>query len=212
MGPHICVSNITIIGSYNGLSLPSRLVIIWANAGILLICTDLSEILIELHKASFRKMHLKMSSAKCRPFCFGVNQLRAPRKLYCDTTIASRHPQNNLLHLIIICFALWRYMTSGISFVVCPNNGQEHINPFLPIRQKQHETKRKYSNPEESCRFSKDSRWRHQMEVFSASLAICAGTSPDEKFASILPMFSQTHQRPYASPTDIDIQLPWHDF
>ena len=45
-----------------------RLAIIWTNAGILLIWpsgTNFGEILIEIGVFSFKKMHLKMSYAKC---------------------------------------------------------------------------------------------------------------------------------------------------
>ena len=62
---HICVSNLIIIGSDNGLSPGRRQAIIWTNAGILLIGllgTNFSEILIEICIFSFKKMHLKMSS------------------------------------------------------------------------------------------------------------------------------------------------------
>ena len=48
---HIWVSNLTIIGSDNGLSPGRRQAIIWTNAGILLIGplgTNLREILIEI--------------------------------------------------------------------------------------------------------------------------------------------------------------------
>ena len=75
---HICVSNITIIDSDNGLSPGQRQAIILTNAGILLIWsyeTNLNEILIEIHIFSFKKMHLKMSSGKWRPFCVGLNVL-----------------------------------------------------------------------------------------------------------------------------------------
>ena len=75
---HICVGKLTIIGSDNGLSPGRRQAIIWTNAGILLIGplrTNFSEILSEIQSFSFKKMHLKMSSAKCRPFCFGLNVL-----------------------------------------------------------------------------------------------------------------------------------------
>ena len=75
---HICVDNLTIIGSYNGLSPGWRQAIIWTNAGILLIGplgTNDSEILIEIQTFSFKKMHLKTSSAKWRPFCLGLNVL-----------------------------------------------------------------------------------------------------------------------------------------
>ena len=75
---HICVSDLIIIGSENGLSPSRRQAIIWTNDGILLIGslgTNFSEILSEIHTFSFKKMHLKMSSGKCRPFCLGLNVL-----------------------------------------------------------------------------------------------------------------------------------------
>ena len=75
---HICVGKLNIIGSDNGLSPGRRQAIIWTNAGILLIeplGTNFSEILIGIPTFSFKKMHLKMSSAKWRPFCLGLNVL-----------------------------------------------------------------------------------------------------------------------------------------
>ena len=75
---HICVSKSTIIGSDNGVSPGQRQAIVWTNAGILLIRTEgkyFSEILSENRIFSFKKMDLKMSSAKLRPFCIGVNVL-----------------------------------------------------------------------------------------------------------------------------------------
>ena len=56
---HICISKLTIIGWDNGLSPDWRQAIIWTNAGILLIGplgTNFSEILIEIHGFSFKKM------------------------------------------------------------------------------------------------------------------------------------------------------------
>ena len=64
---HICVSKSTIIGSDIGLSPGRRQVITQTNTGILLIGTsgaNFSETLNEPHALSFKKMHLKMSSAK----------------------------------------------------------------------------------------------------------------------------------------------------
>ena len=49
--------------------------IIWTYAGKLLtgpLETKFSEILIEIDTFSFKQMHLKMSSLKCRPFCLGL--------------------------------------------------------------------------------------------------------------------------------------------
>ena len=75
---HLSVGNLTIIGSDNGLSPGRRQAIIGTNAGILVIATlgtNFSEILIEIRPFSFKKMHLKMSSGKWRPFCLGLNVL-----------------------------------------------------------------------------------------------------------------------------------------
>ena len=78
---HICVRKMTIIVSDNGLSPGRRQAIIWHKAGILLIGplgTNLTGILIEIHTFSFKKMHLKMSSGKWRPFRLGLNVLKMP--------------------------------------------------------------------------------------------------------------------------------------
>ena len=75
---HVCLSKLANIGSDNGLSPGPRQAIIWANAGIWLIRTlgtIFSEILSEIHTYSFKKMYLKMSSAKWRQFCLNLNVL-----------------------------------------------------------------------------------------------------------------------------------------
>ena len=59
---YICVSKLTIIAVYNGLSSGRRQAFIWTIAGILSIGplrTNFSEIFIEIHILSFKKMHLK---------------------------------------------------------------------------------------------------------------------------------------------------------
>ena len=74
----VCVSTLAIIDSDNGLSPDRSQAIIWTSAGILLIGplgTNFSEILIEILTFSFKKMRLKESSAKRRPFCLGINVL-----------------------------------------------------------------------------------------------------------------------------------------
>ena len=76
---HKCVGNLTIIGLDNGLLPGRRQAIICTNDGILLIRTlgkNFSEILSEIHSFSFKKMHLKMSSAKWRLFRLSLNELR----------------------------------------------------------------------------------------------------------------------------------------
>ena len=75
---YICFDSRTISGLDNGLAPGRHQAITWTNAGILLIGplgTKLNEILIKIHTFSFKKMHLKMSSGKCWPFCFGLNVL-----------------------------------------------------------------------------------------------------------------------------------------
>ena len=75
---HTCVSKQTIIGSDNGLSPGRHQAIIWTNVGILLIGTlgrNFSQILIEIRIFSFKKMGFKVSSAKWRSFCLGLNVL-----------------------------------------------------------------------------------------------------------------------------------------
>ena len=75
---HICVSKLTIIGSDNGL-LPGRhQAIISTNAVMLLIVpleTNFSEMVFEIHMFSFKKIYLKMLSAKWQPFCLSPNVL-----------------------------------------------------------------------------------------------------------------------------------------
>ena len=100
---HICVSKLTIIGSDNGLSPERRQAIIWTNAGIVLIRTlgtNFSEISSEIHTFSFKKMHLKMSSAKWRPFCLGLNALKQRRgSMVCASYLyRQQNPQDNPQH------------------------------------------------------------------------------------------------------------------
>ena len=63
----IRVSNLTIIGSDNGLAPGWHQTIIWTDAGMLLIGplgTKFSEILIKIHIFSLKKMYFKILSAK----------------------------------------------------------------------------------------------------------------------------------------------------
>ena len=75
---HIYVSKLIIIGSDNGLSPDRRQAIIWTNARLLSIGplrTYFNENLIKIHQFSLKKIHVKMSSAKWRPSCLGLNVL-----------------------------------------------------------------------------------------------------------------------------------------
>ena len=73
---HICIDNLTIVGSVNGLLPGQHIAIIWTSAGLLSIHpqgTYFNEISIKIQTFSFKKMHLKVLSAKSRPFCLGLN-------------------------------------------------------------------------------------------------------------------------------------------
>ena len=65
-----------IIVSVNGLSPTRHRAITRANAALSSIGplgTQFNEILLEIRSFSFKKIHLKWLSAKCRPVCFGLN-------------------------------------------------------------------------------------------------------------------------------------------
>ena len=97
---HICVGNLATIGSDNGLSPGRRQAITRTNAGILLIGppgTNSSEMLIEIHAFSFKRIHLKMSSAKWRPFCLGLNVLKS----YCSEIQHRFIPAVHIQHTIL---------------------------------------------------------------------------------------------------------------
>ena len=108
---HICVGKLTIIASDNGLSPRRRRAIFWTNAERLLIGalgTNFNEILIEIHTFSFKKIHLKMSSAKWRPFCLGPNVLS---QLYSVKYERVQHISQMVVNLI-----QWGLVTHASSF------------------------------------------------------------------------------------------------
>ena len=123
---HICVSKLTIIGSDNGLSPGRRQAIIWTNAGILLIRTigtNFSEISSEIHAFSFKKMQLKMSSAKWRPFCLGLNVL----KIICTYTFL--HVKSYMTPKIM---KLCSIMTEKICYKIIWNNVRSSVRCTFP--------------------------------------------------------------------------------
>ena len=127
---HICVGKLTIIDSDNGLSPGQHQAIIWTNAEILLIGpldTNFNDILIGIQTFSFKEMHLKMSSAKWRPFCLGLNVLsascekweawghrRSALRIFCvtgnedDSDRSCAHQSQKLT----FCYSLWIYSCS----------------------------------------------------------------------------------------------------
>ena len=123
---HICVSRLTIIDSDNGLSPGRRQAIIWTNAGILLIGplrTNFSEILIEILTFSFTKMRLKVSSAKWRPFCLGLNVL------------TSLWPFGNISGMQLR--QEWWIMDVSNLFLLSGKKINMKLKPYLPTRIEQ---------------------------------------------------------------------------
>ena len=104
---HICVSKLSSIVSDSGLSPGRRQAIIWTNAGILLIRslgTNFSEILIEIHTFSFKKMWLK----RCRLESDG-HFLSASM---CWLTI---HHISKLTCMFVACLSLYKATTNFIN-------------------------------------------------------------------------------------------------
>ena len=126
---HICVGKLTIIGSDNGLSPGRRQAIIWTNAEISLIepfRTNFSEILIGIQTFSFKKMHLKMSSAKWRPFCFGLNELKGNYSINAKSLWQSRKrpvlaiiSYSKEMKYIYIYIYIPKYITMIYTFAFC---------------------------------------------------------------------------------------------
>ena len=111
---HTCVGNLTIIGSDNGLSPGRRQAVILTNAGVLSIGplgTKFSEILIEILRFSFKKICLKVSSAKWRPFCLGLNVLIAAKNYLNVITVFS----GGLAVLTNWGWVQWRYCSVALS-------------------------------------------------------------------------------------------------
>ena len=72
----MCASKLAIIGLGYGVLPKRRQAIILTSAGRLLIGpleTDFNNILIKIQSFLVKKMPLKMSSTKFRPFCVGLN-------------------------------------------------------------------------------------------------------------------------------------------
>ena len=114
---HKCVNKLTSIDSDNGLSPGRRQAIIWTNAEILLIGpfgTNFSEILIGIQTFSFKKVHLKMSSAKCRPFCLSLTD-------------------NDYWHVPSLISPLTCCTTPGIILCLHPANERQYYNVTLSL-------------------------------------------------------------------------------
>ena len=123
---HICVSRLTITGSDNGLSPGRRQAIIWTNAEILLIGplgTNFSENSIEILTFSFKKMRLKVSTAKWRPFCLGLNVLKGRSSvIYWSTRM--KHKLKWRACLRICCYGSQDLLSLSVSMITGDCNWQ----------------------------------------------------------------------------------------
>ena len=127
---HICVGKLTIIGSDNGLSPDRRQAIIWTNAGLLLIeplGTNFSEILIKILTFSFKKMRSKVSSAKRRPSCLGLNGFICNMCLEITPEITTTSPKCQLVYMLHVSKVLWLWLwlclfvffSQGVIYLMC---------------------------------------------------------------------------------------------
>ena len=167
---HICVGNLTIIGSDNGLSPERRQAIIWTNAGILLIGplgTNFNEILIEIQTFTLKKMRLKMSSAKCCSLRLGLNVLS---DLISMLTSCKLYPNVALIYFCLLHLFEW----------IPWNKWQSRPNTVLALIEDQITNSREQPFSKRFLSFL-SIRIGHMMtssmETFSALLALCAGNT-----------------------------------
>ena len=154
---HTCVAKLIIIGSDNSLSPGRRQAIMWTNAEILLIGplgTNFIEIFIGIQTFSFKKMHLKMSSAKWRPCCLGLNVLVFPLSALNSLIWGTPHYFGQISQLLMpsqrahdaIITSLWRqndvarsfwHHANDVIYVVCGTStsyGALMISWALPLK------------------------------------------------------------------------------
>ena len=102
-----------------------RQVIIWTNVGLLSIGTlrtNFSEKLSEIYAFSFKKMHFKMSSAKWRQLCFGLNVLTV---LKCQKAIYQKTFER---HSIVRIFRLYLDLRLFITHIHVRKNWWNSMN------------------------------------------------------------------------------------
>ena len=127
---HICVGNLTIIGSDNGLSPGRRQAIIWTNAVILSLGplgTNFSEILAEIITFSFKKMYLIVSSAKWRPFCLGPNVLTMSGHINSGLLVTTKWVPGDRYHNCHDMWAMytycnWSIIDTPLTMLFCDNH------------------------------------------------------------------------------------------
>ena len=122
---NICVGKLSIIGSDNGLSPGRRQAIILTNAGILLIGppgTYFRVISIGINTISIKEMQLKMSCAKWRSFCLGLNELKHVKNMtiherptFSQTSTAKHKTIYIYIYIIKFAMFVWPWFCISIT-------------------------------------------------------------------------------------------------
>ena len=108
---HICISKLTTTGSHNSLLPGWHQAIILTNAGIVNRTprNNFREILIEIHTFSFKRIHLKRSSGKWRPFCLSlmltqamITWLMLTQAMVTWLTHTFKHQQTSMNYMLIL--------------------------------------------------------------------------------------------------------------
>ena len=124
---HICIGNLTIIGSDNGLSPDQHQAIIWTYAVILLIRplgTNFIENLIVIYVFSFKKM--KILSRKWWPFGLGLIVLMAAMHYTCCIIWSMWH-----YNKIMTCSGSFHYHLKQYRLIVNCNFRNKSTNIFF---------------------------------------------------------------------------------
>ena len=122
----ICVGNLTIIGSDNGLSPGRRQAIIWTNAWILLIAplvTNLSEILIMHYhsRKSTWKYRLEKAVILPRHRCVNTEEIRIQKRKWISSRFKEsgyRKKNQSKTEVLVPRLRLWKREYMGILIVV----------------------------------------------------------------------------------------------
>ena len=107
-----------------------------------------------------------MLSGKCQPFCLGLNVLKPFRHVdHTMNSITSTKPKVSMSQkgCYKISYTFWYYNSTSMNFCMYKS---------IPMTKCTSECTRG------SNKSKMKSRWRHQMETFSTSLAICEGNPP----------------------------------
>ena len=109
---HICVGNLTIIGSDNDLSPGRRQVIIWTNSGIFLI-GHLSKSIHFIQENAFKAIVCRMAAILSRPQYVNTNGIQMWSQWTHDVILESLVCQN------VVSASLWRNNDANITSLVC---------------------------------------------------------------------------------------------